>query len=66
LIELSALATDPMINPLDMQMGRIVEIIHDGVIYNSVLSGREVASGVVKLIFGTIRLELTSYLKGRY
>jgi hypothetical protein len=49
-----------------MQMGRIVEIIHDGVIYNSVLSGREVASGVIKLIFGTIRLELTSYLKGRY
>lgn len=66
LIELSALSTDPMIEPLNMQMGRIVEIIHDGVIYNSVLSGREVASGVVKLIFGTIRLELTSYLKGRY
>jgi hypothetical protein len=66
LIELSALATDPMINPLNMQMGRIVEIIHDGVIYNSVLSGREVGSGIVKLIFGTVRLELTSYLKGRY
>ena len=63
LIELTVKPDDTMINPLTMQIGQVVNIIHDGVSYNSILSGREIQNnGLVKLIFGTIRLELTKIL----
>lgn len=62
LIELTVKADDPMINPLTMPIGQVVNIIHEGVSYNSILTGREVKGGLVKLIFGTIRLELTKIL----
>lgn len=61
-IELTVKADDPMINPLTMPIGQVVNIIHEGVSYNSILTGREVKGGLVKLIFGTIRLELTKIL----
>lgn len=66
LIELSMLANDSMIKPLEREMGTAATIIHDGVAYSSILSGREIRNGIATLTFGTIRLELTSYLKGRY
>lgn len=66
LIELTVNEDDSMINPHDLRMGQVVNVIHDGKSYNSILSGRQVAAGKIKLIFGTIRLELTKYLKGRY
>ena len=63
LIEITVKPDDDMIKPLDMSIGQIVNIIHDGVSYNSILSGREIQkNGLVKLIFGTIRLELTKIL----
>ena len=61
-IELSFMATDSMINPLTMNISQIVEIIKDGKSYNSVLTGREIKNGLVKLIFGMIRLDLTKIL----
>jgi hypothetical protein len=66
LIELTMLEGDELIKPLEMGMGQEVSIIHNGVVYSSLLSGRSVQDGMVTLSFGTIRLELTSYLKGRY
>jgi hypothetical protein len=51
-----------MIDPQRMNIGQIVNITHDGVSYNSILTGKEVSGGLVKLIFGTIRLELTKIL----
>lgn len=66
LIELTSLSDDSMVDPKDMQIGQEVQIIHDGVAYTSMLSGKEYRSGQIKLEFGTIRLELTSWLKGRY
>ena len=63
LIELTVLPDDTMINPLSMEIGQVVNIIHDGVSYSSILSGREIQkNGLVKLVFGTIRLELTKIL----
>ena len=63
LIELTVKKDDLMIDPLNMELGQEVNVIHDGVSYNSILSGREVQKdGMVKLIFGTIRLELTKIL----
>jgi hypothetical protein len=62
LIELTIKADDTMINPMNLEIGQTVNIIHDGVSYNSILSGKEIKGGLVKLIFGTIRLELTKIL----
>lgn len=63
LIELTVLPDDTMVNPLSMEIGQVVNIIHDGVSYSSILSGREIQkNGLVKLVFGTIRLELTKIL----
>ncbi len=62
LIELTVKKDDSMINPLDMQIGQIVNIIRDGVSYSSILTGKEISKGIVKLIFGTIRLDLTKIL----
>jgi len=62
-IELTYKKDDSMINPLTMAIGQEVNIIHEGVSYNSILSGREIQkNGLVKLIFGTVRLELTKIL----
>lgn len=66
LIELSMLVDDSMIKPLNLELGNAMNIIHKGVSYSSILSGRSWSKGLVKLTFGTIRLELTSFLKGRY
>ena len=62
-IEILVKPDDDMIKPLEMNIGQVVNIIHEGVSYNSILSGREIQNnGLVKLIFGTIRLELTKIL----
>ena len=66
LIELSMLVDDDLVKPLTLELGNAVSIIHKGVSYSSILSGRSWASGLATLTFGTIRLELTSFLKGRY
>ena len=66
LIELQMLRDDGMVKPMEWEMGRTANVIHDGVQYSTILSGREVDKGKALLRFGTIRLELTSYLKGRY
>jgi hypothetical protein len=62
LIELTVKDDDSMINPRTMNIGQIVEIIHEGVSYNSILTGKEIKNGLIKLTFGTIRLELTKIL----
>ena len=61
-IELTVPQNDSMINPQNMSIGQVVNIIHDGVSYNSILTGKEISGGLVKLIFGTIRLDLTKIL----
>jgi hypothetical protein len=66
LIELAFLENDAMVTPKMLKIGRQVHIIHDGVEYVSLLSGKEMNGGKITLTFGTIRLELTSFLKGRY
>ena len=61
-IELTFTKNDSMINPLEMEIGQTVDIISEGTVYNSILTGKEIHGGLVKLIFGTIRLELTKIL----
>ena len=65
LIELSLINDDELLSPWAVGMGQIVNVISDGVSYSSILTGREMRDNVTTLIFGTIRQELTKYLKGR-
>ena len=62
LIELTMLNGDELIKPDEMQFGQIVNVISDGTSYQSILTGREIG-GNTKLIFGTVRLELTKILR---
>ncbi len=64
LIELTVMHDDSLINPLELGFGQEAQIIHDGHIYSTVLTGRDINKGKVVLTFGRIRLELTKKLKG--
>lgn len=64
LIEFTVLADDALLKPKEMQEGQVVDVIHKGNIYNSILTGWKVSKGLIKLTFGTIRLELTKILRG--
>lgn len=64
LIELTILNDDALVGAKTMLIGQTVNIISDGVSYPSLLTGREVGK-VTKLIFGTIRIDLTTILKQR-
>lgn len=61
-IELSFGVNDSMVNPLNMPIGQEVNIICDDVSYNSLLTGYEIKDKVIKLVFGTVRLDLTKQL----
>lgn len=63
-IELVVLRDDSMLHPKSMRIGQEINIIHNGTTYSSILTGKEYLSdGKVKLIFGTIRVDLTKMLK---
>ena len=63
LIEITVEKDNTLINPMNLSIGQVVNIIHEGVSYSTLLTGREIQkNGLVKLIFGTIRLELTKIL----
>lgn len=64
LIELEILPDDELINPGALKIGQEVMVLSDGIFYSSIYTGIE-RRDITKLIFGTIRLELTKILKGR-
>ena len=62
LIELTMMNGDSLVKPDEMEFGQVVEIISDGVSYESILTGRERGRNT-KLVFGTVRLDLTKILR---
>ena len=62
LIELTVMKHDALIHPEAMEFGQVVKIISDGKQYTSILTGRETGK-TIKLIFGTVRLDLTKILR---
>ncbi len=64
LIELEVFNDDDSLVPTALKVGQVVSVISDGNIYNSILTGRQI-NKTTRLIFGTVRLELTKLLKGR-
>ena len=62
LIELTMMKGDSLVKPEEMEFGQVVNIISEGVSYQSILTGREIGNEI-KLIFGTVRLDLTKILR---
>lgn len=63
LIELTIPRGDPLIKPYSLRSGQTVNVIYKGVTYPSVYTGFSfLKNGLMKLIFGTIRVELTKIL----
>ncbi len=62
LIEITVMKKDALVHPEEMPYGQVVRIISEGKAYTSILTGREV-SDTIKLIFGTVRLDLTKVLR---
>lgn len=65
LIEISVLEDDELVNPHDLNVGQNTVIIHDNMKYRTILTGMEIENGIAKLMFGTVRLELTKKIKRR-
>lgn len=63
LIELTMVNDDMLIMPTTIAIGQAVQVITNGASYTSILTGIE-RSTKTKLIFGSIRLDLTKILKG--
>lgn len=62
LIELTMSNEDELLKPETLEFGQEVDVVSDGKTYRSILTGRE-RSGTTKLIFGTVRLDLTKILR---
>jgi len=62
LIELTMMNGDALVKPEEMEFGQVADIISDGEVYRSILTGRERGKNT-KLVFGTVRLDLTKILR---
>lgn len=62
LIEITVQNEDEVVMPSMLTIGQVVSVISNGTSYGSILTGIE-RSDRTKLIFGTIRLDLTKILK---
>lgn len=61
-IELEVLFSDTLIEPMNLEYGQVINIIHEGNTYAATLTGRKFSS-FVTLIFGKARLDLTKKIK---
>lgn len=62
-IEITVSKNDPLITPLRLGIGQSYNLYKDGTNYKTILTGREIMkNGLVKLTFGTMRIELTKLL----
>lgn len=65
LIELSVLNDDTLVDPKNLKIGQVVDVVSEGNSYESMLTGYTIGD-VTNLTFGTIRLDLTKIIKRRY
>lgn len=59
LIELEVAFNDPLLHPLELLIGQTIVFWHDNANYTSILTGRDVSTDSVTLIFGSERIKLT-------
>lgn len=63
LIEIKCLCDDALIRPMDLDIGSVVTVIHEGKAYTSIMTGYELEDNVINLIFGSIRADLTKLIR---
>lgn len=63
LIEIKCLYDDALILPMNLDIGSVVTVIHEGNAYTSIMTGYELEDNVINLIFGSIRADLTKLLR---
>lgn len=63
LIEIKCLCDDALIRPMDLDIGSVVTVIHEGNAYTSIITGYELEDNVINLIFGSIRADLTKLIR---
>lgn len=63
LIEIKCLYDDSLILPMDLDIGSVVTVIHEGNAYTSIMTGYQLEDNVINLIFGSIRADLTKLLR---
>lgn len=59
LIELEMATDDPIIHPLDLIFGQTIDFWYKGTKYTSILTGRNITTKALTLIFGSERIQLT-------
>lgn len=59
LIELEMAFNDPLIRPMELEFGQTINFRYKGNTYTSILTGRNISSKSVTLIFGSERIRLT-------
>lgn len=63
LIEITVMNDDDLVDPASLELGQEVQVITNGVSYNSYLTGKSVGD-LTTLTFGTVRIDLTKILRG--
>ena len=63
LIEIKCLYDDALIRPMDLDIGSVVTVIHDGNAYTSIMTGYQLEDNIINLVFGSIRADLTKLLR---
>lgn len=63
LIEIKCLCDDALIRPMELDIGSVVTVIHEGNAYTSIMTGYELEDNVINLIFGSIRADLTKLIR---
>jgi len=61
-IEITCALDDTLISPDTLTIGQVTNVISNGVVYPTILTGRKITDKYT-LIYGTVRLELTKILK---
>lgn len=61
-IDLTYKADDALVHPRDIKIGTLATIYAAGVAYQSILTGKVLQNNLIKLIFGSVRVDLTKQL----
>lgn len=63
LIEIKCLCDDALILPMNLDIGSVVTVIHEGNAYTSIMTGYQLKDNIINLVFGSIRADLTKLLR---
>ncbi len=63
LIELEVIPSDPIIKPMELEFGQMINLWYKGDQYSSILTGRNIGPDIITLTFGSERIKFTKRRK---